>query len=247
MWSPPSLRRRPRVIPIYCASAATCPKKLMTTPRARREGQGTAPRGHAPKPRPHVTTARALARHTRPLGAEADAQSVRCRPGPGGARAQRNRHLRRRGSRAAAGSRHLSNLPLQPVRLAEADSAPAKRPRSVWHTVGAQYVDWRLCPHPAHKQSGALHRPRHAPFTLPLCCGRRGARSAARVNAPAPAARTGTHPCRPVVPTAGVRTKTRTPSLAPAAAHPIGSGHDERGPQPTAAWTRRMRAQKIEP
>lgn len=27
VWSPPSPRRRPRVIPIYCASAATCPKK----------------------------------------------------------------------------------------------------------------------------------------------------------------------------------------------------------------------------
>lgn len=131
----------------------------MTTPRARREGRGPASRGHAPKPRPHVTAARALARHDSPLGAEPDAQSVRCRPEPGGARAQQNRHLRRRGSGAAGGSRHLSNLPLQPVRLTEADGAPPKRPRSVWHTVGAQWVAWRLASHTAHKQSGALRRP----------------------------------------------------------------------------------------
>lgn len=101
VWSPPSPRRRPRVIPIYCASAATCPKKAHDDTAGPERGAG-----------PRLPGSRALARHDRPLGAEPDAQSVRCRPGPGGARAQQNRHLRRRGSGAAGGSRHLSNLPL---------------------------------------------------------------------------------------------------------------------------------------
>lgn len=85
---------RKSVVPAFAASPPKSPSHLLRIGRhvpknadddtAGLEGQGPASRGHAPKPRPHVTAARALVRHDSPLGAEADAQSVRCRPGPGG-------------------------------------------------------------------------------------------------------------------------------------------------------------------